>query len=189
MTAASSRELVWALSLTGSSDRQARLVIESATCHSPPRPHHALQSILELRVRDVSRLIAEDILILSLRLRSIHRPVSIPDHIFRPFVQIGTQRNPDARPDQNGLGDADRVGGIDHMVDQQSKLIAAVAAYKVAFSHTGLEPFGRMPQHGIARLVPEAVVDGFESVQIDEEDGKLSILVGAIALDGSRYLL
>jgi hypothetical protein len=28
-----------------------------------------------------------------------------------------------------------------------------------------------MSQHGIARLVPEAVVDGFESVQINEQDG------------------
>jgi hypothetical protein len=178
-------------------------LVKSAARHSPPRPYYSLQPILEFPARDVSRLIAEDILILSLRLCSIHRHISIPDHILWPFMQIDTQRNPDARPHhdelsdinwlfefrKNTLGNVDRVARTGNLVDEQSKLVAAVAADHVAFSHAGLKPFGRMPQHGIARLVPEAVVDGFESIQIDEQNGELRVLVGAVALDGARDLL
>jgi hypothetical protein len=139
-------------------------------------------------------------LILSLRLRPIHRPVGIPDQILRPFVQIGAQRDPNARPEhdwfsdvdrllefrQDTLANANRVGRAGQVMDQHRKLVAAIAGHDVLFSHTGLELPGRMPQHHIARLVSKSVVDGLESVQIDEQNGELEVPVDAAALDCER---
>jgi hypothetical protein len=43
-----------------------------------------------------------------------------------------------------------------------------------------------MPQHHIARLVSKSVVNGLESVQIDEQNGELEVPAGAVALDCER---
>jgi hypothetical protein len=56
-------------------------------------------------------------------------------------------------------------------------IVAALAGNHLAAAHAGAEPLRQDPQHRVAGLVAEAVVDQLEVVEIDEGDRHLRAAV------------
>ncbi|OHD68141.1 MAG: hypothetical protein A2177_03385 [Spirochaetes bacterium RBG_13_68_11] len=54
--------------------------------------------------------------------------------------------------------------------EQDGELVAALAEHEVAGSHGAADPAGRLPQHPVAGLVAEGVVDVLEVVEVEEEE-------------------
>ena len=54
-------------------------------------------------------------------------------------------------------------------MQQQAKLVAAPARYRIARTHATAEAFGGLPEQAVAGVVAEAVVDFLELVEVDEQ--------------------
>jgi hypothetical protein len=56
----------------------------------------------------------------------------------------------------------------------EGKLVTAKSRDQIAGAHDGLQLARRISQHGVAGIVADRVVDGFEAVEIDGENGNRS---------------
>ena len=54
---------------------------------------------------------------------------------------------------------------------EHHELVAAEPGRRVAVADAGQQPFGRLDEHGVAGLVPAAVVDQLEVVEVAEQQG------------------
>ena len=61
--------------------------------------------------------------------------------------------------------------GIADVLDQDGELVAAEPRDRVRRPHGFAQPGGDLLQHLVARGVAEAVVDGLEIVEVEEDDG------------------
>ena len=68
------------------------------------------------------------------------------------------------------LGDLDDLLGAPGALDQDGKLVAAPARYRVMDRHDGPQSPGRLGEHQVARAVPHRVVDRSEPVKVKEDD-------------------
>ena len=70
---------------------------------------------------------------------------------------------------------------------EDGELVAAEAGDEVGVAHGGLEPLRDLDQQAVAGLVPEAVVDDLEVVEVEEEDGdRLAGVGGGRSAPGTR---
>ena len=69
------------------------------------------------------------------------------------------------------FGDQRRLVGSAHAVEEDRELVAPEARDGVGGTDRSFEPARHLEQHGVAGLVPEAVIDGLEVVEVDEHDG------------------
>ena len=67
---------------------------------------------------------------------------------------------------------------------QDHKLIAAFARYSVAFPHHAREAAGDVAQHEVAGVMAQGVVDQLEAVEIEEQEGHVTLLT---ARGGTRF--
>ena len=68
------------------------------------------------------------------------------------------------------------VAGAFHGVQDQGELIAPEAGERVALAHLATQAPRRFLQHPIPGQVSQAVIDGLEAVQIQEQQGHLALL-------------
>src|SRR5438094_10455401 len=113
----------------------------------------------------------------------IHRDVRVPNQFFA-VSRARIEDDADARPerdvaacDDDGFGHAVEQPkrkcnnfGLRDVFEQERELIAAEAGDGIALSDDALEPLRNLAQQPIAGVVPEAVVDLLEPVEVDEED-------------------
>ena len=69
-------------------------------------------------------------------------------------------------------GDTLRVGLAGQALDQESELVAPHPGSQIGRAQALLQAGGHRRQHAVADLMTDAVVDGLEVVQIDEEHGE-----------------
>ena len=116
----------------------------------------------------------------------VHRRVGVAQHIFRAFVTFGRECDPDAgadehlrAPNDHGSNDVgqqalrDLGGEIARGVGLQvlaenRELVAAESRDRVARPDQRLELARHLDQQLVARVVPEAVVDVLEAVEVEE---------------------
>ena len=123
----------------------------------------------------------------ALRLGAVHGGVGIPEQLLRLLVGRGAERDADAhRAEDLVTADLERLAGhlVDaighhrgvlrrlHVVEQDGELVAAVAGEGVALAQAGLEALAHLDEKLVADLVPEAVVDRLEAIEVHEEDGE-----------------
>ena len=70
------------------------------------------------------------------------------------------------------VGHHGRVVRLADVVEQDGELVAALAGEGIALAQARLEPGGHLHEQIVAGRVPEAVVDGLESIEIEEENGE-----------------
>ena len=80
----------------------------------------------------------------------------------------------------NGAGHVLRGAPTGHPRQDHDELIAAITADDVARSRTRRDPARDGHQELIAERVPEAVVDAFEAIEVDEQDGESVLLRGRL---------
>ncbi len=112
----------------------------------------------------------------------VHGGVGVAQQLVGAVVVEGAARDPDAdrgrqllaldaerRLERLGqaLGDGRRVASV---LEQDRELVAAEAGARVAVPQAGADAVGDLQQQLVARLVPEAVVDGLEVVEVEEQD-------------------
>ena len=68
------------------------------------------------------------------------------------------------------------VGRVAKLGQHHRELVAAESGDDVGLAQARLEPRGRLNQHRVARRVPEAVVDGREVVQVDEQNRQAAVV-------------
>jgi hypothetical protein len=127
---------------------------------------------------------------LAARLRVVHRGVAVAHERVRVGVRLGTcQRDADAHPhgevvpvhggrrgervEHHPLRDRGGVRAFD-AVEQQGELVAAEPGSEVTVAQAGVEPIGDRDEQGVTGCVAEAVVDGLEVVDVDEQDGEVA---------------
>ncbi|HVY08558.1 MAG TPA: hypothetical protein VHB18_00230 [Mycobacteriales bacterium] len=71
----------------------------------------------------------------------------------------------------DAVGDAVRLVQPVDVLEQDGELVAAEARDGVSFADQAGEPRGDLPEQPVAGMVPEAVVDDLEPVDIGEDDG------------------
>ena len=136
-------------------------------------------------------LVEEAVLGAAVLLRAVHRGVGVADHVCRGQAAVG-ERDADARPhvllaaahgDRGGkrldeaLDEPQRVVLAVDVLVQHDELVAADAGDRVARAQRLAQALGDGAQQGVARLVPEGVVDQLEAVEVDEQDrGQLAAL-------------
>ena len=81
-----------------------------------------------------------------------------------PTASGGTQG------DRDPIGDLVGVRGIGDVLEQERELVAAEAGHRVAGADRRAQPLADLLEHAVARLVPEAVVDRLEVVEVHEQD-------------------
>src|SRR5690606_34175194 len=59
--------------------------------------------------------------------------------------------------------------GVRRPREGDRELVAAVARDRVALAHDPLEPFAHLLQHRVASLLPEAIVDALEAVDVADD--------------------
>ncbi len=104
-----------------------------------------------------------------------------------PMLAVTWIRGPSCAEDSDGFGEhrpqmlGDRGGGVASVVrlGQDNELVAAHATDHLAVSKLGRQAIGDDSQDFVARFVAQAVIDVFEVVEIDEEDGQLPLTVCA----------
>ena len=75
---------------------------------------------------------------------------------------------PRDRADEDPLAGRADLGRVD-VLEQQCELVTAEPCHRVALTHAAAESLGDVDQHGVAGRVTEAVVDGLEPVEVDEQ--------------------
>ena len=114
----------------------------------------------------------------------VHRDVGAPDQLLAARAAVGrVDHDADARAereralgDDRGLGEAleqplgerGRVG-LAPALDEHGELVAAEARHGVARARGRAEAARHLQQHLVADVVPEAVVDLLEPVEVDEQ--------------------
>ncbi|MDP9397604.1 MAG: hypothetical protein M3P96_07150 [Actinomycetota bacterium] len=132
--------------------------------------------------------------VLAVRLGPVHRDVGGPQQVGGRLAAAARRRDPDAgRHDQLlvlqlhlGGERGEDAGG--HLLgalrtagsrQQDRELVPAQAAHRVRRSYAALQPPGQDDEQVVARRVAQAVVDGLEVVDVDEQHGE--VLAGAAA--------
>ena len=115
------------------------------------------------------------------RLGPVHRGVRVPQHVLGALVAGAGQRDSDADAGEHlvvahlqwgrellvdAVGDAGRVRLAGDVVQQHGELVAAHARQRIAGADAALQPAGDAHQQLVAGLVPQAVVDGLEAVEV-----------------------
>ena len=86
---------------------------------------------------------------------------------------LGTQLEHLAHGAQKLLHDQPHVVGFVHLGEDHGKFIAPHAGHGVGFAQAALNAAGRLNKQQIAAVVAQRVVDLFEVVQVDEQNGQL----------------
>jgi hypothetical protein len=135
--------------------------------------------------------------VLALRLGAVHRDVGVFQQrllvlrVLREHADADAGGHPAFMPrDQyrldRGRQDLARHGvhllDIAHLLDQHDEFVTAQAGHHVAGAHTTREARGHLHEQDVAGLVPEGVVDGLETIEIDEHQRELAF-VAARRLD------
>jgi hypothetical protein len=76
------------------------------------------------------------------------------------------------------------VARIDHPLEQDRELVAAQARDDVPPAHALLQPAGDGHEHLVAHMMPHAVVDQLEVVEVEEEHGEQAIPIAPRAERG-----
>ena len=119
------------------------------------------------------------------RLRPVHRPVGVAQQVGRDRRLGGIDREPDAGGDEElDALDVDRFSDrrsqplghapwiephICPCSQHDDELVAAETSEQRSLTDGATDPFGQHRQEAVADAVPEAVVDGLEVVEIDEQ--------------------
>ena len=107
-------------------------------------------------------------------------PKLAPTRIARPSTRIGWMISLRRRTARScGVGPAETVG-------EDHELVTAEPGHRVAVAHGPAEPPGHLDQHRVPGVVPEAVVDRLEAVEVAEEDREPLRPVVLLALGGDR---
>ena len=72
---------------------------------------------------------------------------------------------------QHPLGDQRALGGGGVALDEDGELVAADPRHRVAEADAGPQPLADRHEEAVAGVVAEAVVDGLEVVEVDEQHG------------------
>lgn len=92
----------------------------------------------------------------------------------RNFTAIGLQH--DGKQGHHLFGDAHGIVDACGTFDQDDELIAAEAGDGVLVAQDAAQAAGNITQDGVAGPVAELVVDRFEVVEVDEQDGETAVL-------------
>jgi hypothetical protein len=74
----------------------------------------------------------------------------------------------------DALRDVVRTLGLVEIVDEDRELVAAEPSGRVALAEAAHDPLTHDTEQVVAGRVPEAVVDGLEVVEVDEQYGELT---------------
>lgn len=89
----------------------------------------------------------------------------------------------------DGISQANgQVSGVrrSEAVGENDEFVTSEPGDGVAVPHTGAQPPGDLDEHGVAGVVPEAVVDGLETVEVAEEDREPLRPVVVLRIRGHR---
>src|SRR5689334_20982266 len=68
------------------------------------------------------------------------------------------------------------IGSQVYTMEDETKFITAQPCQRIFLAHAGDEAFGYFLKESISRQVPEGIVDRFEAVQIDKQNGHLFLV-------------
>ena len=118
-------------------------------------------------------------------LRGVHRGVRVPDHLVGVRLSGNAERDPDGRsyeqlpsPDlernrerrQKAISHSAGARLVGIVLQQDPELVAADPRYRVARPTLELQALGGRDQQLVPSVVPEAVVDRLEAIQVQQED-------------------
>ena len=124
------------------------------------------------------------------RLGRVHGHVGVAQQPLGVLVAAAGHADPDAGPGQHlaaGHGDrgaqdgrqplaqGDRLGLVADLGDEHGELVAAEPGRQVVRLQAAPQPLGHHPQDLVAGGVAEAVVDGLEVVQVQQQQGRPGI--------------
>ena len=119
------------------------------------------------------------------RLRRVHRDVRVAQQVFGAGVRGLAEGDPDARtrrdlhlvdlerrlqPRADPFRDRDGRPLVVEVVEQDRELVPREARERVARAHARPEPRRDADEQLVAGSVPEAVVDGLEVVEVEQQD-------------------
>ena len=84
----------------------------------------------------------------------------------------------------DGLGDLVGLGEVGQILEQDGKLVAAVAAHQRALVDALAQATGELGQDAIGGLEADAVVEHLEAVEVEKQDREVEVGLAALVLDG-----
>ena len=158
-------------------------------------PDRVAQVVLQVQPRQAVGLHAgleQDVMCPPARLGAVHGDIGVAQESIRPFVAGAAERDADARGgDEIPAVDPERApellldafGRRQRLVlrgdpEQHHELVAAQARDGVFLAHAGQQARGRFPQQLVAGLVPEAVIDELEVVEVEVQEPDLALATG-----------
>ncbi len=126
-------------------------------------------------------------------LGGIHRRVGVAQEFFPAVAVFGCKRDPDTyRAEElpianrkrsreridDPLGERDEIFRIGESRREDYEFVAADATDDVALANGLVEPLRDPLQQHVAGIVAEGIVDGFEAVDVDEEERGRRVFVG-----------
>src|SRR5581483_1296263 len=171
-------------------ERDNRLVMEDefAALDRAAQVIFQMQAAHGLRVHGlVENLVAGN----AVRLGAVHRRIGVAQEVFRVLVTERAVRNADADGRKNlipvqveGLFEQ-LLNPLGHLtgfadsdfIEQDRELVAAEPRNRVAGPEAVFQAARDRDQQVIADHVPQTVVDDFEAVEIQEEDGELPLFM------------
>jgi hypothetical protein len=81
------------------------------------------------------------------------------------------------------------VGHVAGALDEQQELVAAGACQNVAVAHDRTQPLADRPQERVAEQVAVAVVDPLEVIDVDEQQGQLTLVSAGLPEGGGHLVL
>ena len=105
-------------------------------------------------------------------LRAIEMPIVASGRII-----LGPRSSGSREREADPVGEAQNVGQP-RVGQHEGELVAAEPVDALALPGDAFEPAGDLHQHSVSGLVPEGVVDRLEVVEVEQEDGSASFMVG-----------